>query len=161
MEGAALAAARVAGGLLTIALVAAAFGHAAAADVVRPDGLVEFVRPDGTPVAALVVEIAEAPDTRARGLMGRVLPDDRSGMLFVFETAEVQTFLMRNTPGSLDMIFVAADGTVQNVAAATTPMSDRTYASSGPSLYVVETRAGFADRHGLRRGDVMRWRRSK
>jgi uncharacterized membrane protein (UPF0127 family) len=161
MEGAALTTARVAGGLLMIAIVAAAFGHAAAADVVRPDGQVEFVRPDGTPVASLVVEIADAPDTRARGLMGRVLPDDRSGMLFVFDTAEVQTFWMRNTPGSLDMIFVAPDGTVLNVAAATTPMSDRNYASSGPSLYVVEARAGFAERHGLRRGDGMRWRRSK
>lgn len=161
MEGAAWVAARVAGGLLMIAIVSAAFGTSAAADAVRPDGRVEFARTDGTPVASLVVEIAEAPDTRARGLMGRVLPDDRSGMLFVFETAEVQTFWMRNTPGSLDMIFVAADGIVLNVAAATTPMSDRTYASSGPSLYVVEARAGFADRHGLRRGDVMRWQRLK
>jgi uncharacterized membrane protein (UPF0127 family) len=68
---------------------------------------------------------------------------------------------MRNTPGSLDMIFVAPDGTVLNVAAATTPMSDRTYASSGPALYVVETRAGFAERHGVHRGDLMRWRRSQ
>lgn len=161
MEGAALTAARVVGGLLMVAVVAAAFGHAATGSAVRPDGQVEFVRPDGTPVASLVVEIAETPETRARGLMGRVLPDDRSGMLFVFETAEIQTFWMRNTPGSLDMIFVAPDGTVLNVAAATTPMSDRNYASSGPSLYVVEARAGFAERHGLRRGDIMRWRRSK
>jgi uncharacterized membrane protein (UPF0127 family) len=162
MDGAAAtAAARIAGGLMLWAMCSTGFGPAAAAGVIRPDGVVEFLRPDGTVAASLAVEIAETPETRARGLMGRALPDDMGGMLFVFETAEIQTFWMRNTPGSLDMIFVDAGGKVLNVAVATTPMSDRTYASSGPARYVVEARAGFAERFGVRPGNAMRWRRLK
>jgi uncharacterized membrane protein (UPF0127 family) len=162
MDGAALtAAARIAGGLFLLAMCTVAPSAGAAAGVIRPDGVVEFLRPDGTVAATLAVEIAETADTRARGLMGRALPDDMGGMLFVFDAAEVQTFWMRNTPGSLDMIFVDAAGRVLNVAAATTPMSDQTYASSGAARYVVEARAGFAERFGIRRGDAMRWRRFK
>ncbi|HSV92063.1 MAG TPA: DUF192 domain-containing protein [Desulfobacterales bacterium] len=157
------AAARVAGGLMLLAICLAATAPlaGAAAGILRPDGVAEFLRPDGAPRASLAVEIAETPESRARGLMGRALPDYLGGMLFIFETAEIQTFWMRNTPGSLDMIFVDAAGTVLNVAAATTPMSDQTYSSSGPARYVVEARAGFAERFGIRRGDALRWRRLK
>ncbi len=158
-----LAAARIAGGLmlLAICLAAAPPPAGAAAGILRPDGVVEFVRPDGAALASLAVEIAETPENRARGLMGRALPDYMGGMLFIFDTAEILTFWMRNTPGSLDMIFLDAAGTVLNVAAATTPMSDQTYSSSGPARYVVEAKAGFAERFGIRRGDAMRWRRLK
>jgi hypothetical protein len=131
----------------------------AATPVIRPDGVVEMVTPDGSVAATLAVEIAETPEARARGLMGRVLGDFMTGMLFIFETAQPQTFWMRNTPGSLDMIFIDSAGRVLNVAAHTTPMSDQVYASSGPAKYVVEAKAGFADRFGIRPGCSMRWKR--
>lgn len=127
--------------------------------VIRPDGVVEILRPDGSVAATLAVEIAETPEARARGLMGRVLSDYLAGMLFVFASAEPQTFWMRNTPSSLDMIFVDAGGTVLNTAAYTTPMSDQLYSSVGPAKYVVEAKAGFADRFGIRPGYAVRWKR--
>lgn len=127
--------------------------------VVRPDGVVEMVRPDGSIAASLAVEIAETPEARARGLMGRVLSDYMAGMLFIFESVQPQTFWMRNTPSSLDMMFVDAAGKVLNIAAYTTPMSDQLYSSAGPAKYVVEAKAGFADRFGIRQGYTMRWKR--
>jgi uncharacterized membrane protein (UPF0127 family) len=148
------------------ALVAwgAGTGHIApapaeAGPVIRADGLVEVLRPDGTLAASLAVEIAETPEARARGLMERVLSDYMAGMLFLFASAEPQTFWMRNTPSSLDMIFIDAAGRVLNVVAYTTPMSDQLYSSAGPAKYVVEAKAGFADRFGIRPGYVMRWKR--
>jgi hypothetical protein len=132
---------------------------AGAAAVIRADGLVEILKPDGSVAATLAVEIAETPEARARGLMGRVLGDFITGMLFIFESAQPQTFWMRNTPDSLDMIFVDAGGRVLNVAAHTTPMSDQLYSSAGPAKYVVEARAGFADRFDIRPGCSMRWKR--
>jgi uncharacterized membrane protein (UPF0127 family) len=66
---------------------------------------------------------------------------------------------MRNTPGSLDMIFVDADRNVLNVASHTTPMSDQLYSSAGPAKFVVEAKAGFADRFGIRPGYSIRWKR--
>ena len=132
---------------------------AGAGPVIRPDGVVELLRPDGSAAATLVVEIAETPEARARGLMGRVLNDYMAGMLFIFASAEPQTFWMRNTPSSLDMIFVDAGGKVLNTAAYTTPMSDHLYSSAGLAKYVVEAKAGFADRFGIRPGYAMRWKR--
>jgi uncharacterized membrane protein (UPF0127 family) len=131
----------------------------AAAPVIRADGMVEVLMPDGSVAATLVVEIAETPAARARGLMGRVLTDFMAGMLFIFESAQPQAFWMRNTPGSLDMLFVDAGGRILNVAAHTTPMSDQLYSSSAPAKYVVEAKAGFADRFGIRPGYAIRWKR--
>lgn len=130
-----------------------------AAPVIRPDGLVEFVRPDGSVAAHVVVEIAETPEDRARGLMGRSLADFTGGMIFLFEKAEPQVFWMRNTPTPLDIIFIDAANRVLNIAAHTTPMSDRHYASAGAAAIVVETMAGFADRFGIREGLMLRWKR--
>lgn len=132
---------------------------AEAGPVIRPDGVVEIVKPDGSIAATLAVEIAETPEARASGLMGRALSDYMAGMLFVFASAEQQTFWMRNTPSSLDMIFVDAGGKVLNTAAYTTPMSDQLYSSAGPAKYVVEAKAGFAERFGIRPGYAMRWKR--
>ena len=132
---------------------------AEAGPVIRPDGTVEMLKPDGSVAATLVVEIAETPEARARGLMGKVLPDYMAGMLFIFEAAQPQTFWMRNTPSSLDMIFVDAGGRVLNVAAHTTPMSDQLYSSAGPAKYVVEAKAGFSDRFDIRPGCSIRWKR--
>jgi hypothetical protein len=132
---------------------------AEAGPVLRPDGAVEMLKPDGSVAATLVVEIAETPEARARGLMGKILTDYMSGMLFIFESAQPQTFWMRNTPSSLDMLFVDAGGKVIHIAAYTTPMSDQLYPSAGPVKYVVEAKAGFADRFGIRPGYTVRWKR--
>jgi hypothetical protein len=91
--------------------------------------------------------------------MGRVLLDHLAGMLFIFESAQPQSFWMRNTPSSLDMIFIDAGGKIVNIAAYTTPLSDQLYSSAGPAKYVVEAKAGFADRFGIRTGYSVRWKR--
>jgi hypothetical protein len=126
---------------------------------IRPEGVVEFLQPNGSVAASLAVEIAETPEARSQGLMRRVLGDYMTGMLFLFETAQPQTFWMRNTPTSLDIIFVDERSQVLNIAPHTTPMSDQLYSSAGPAKFVVEAKAGFADRFGIRPGHSMRWKR--
>jgi hypothetical protein len=103
-------------------------------------------------VARIQVEIADTRLSRARGLMHRLLPDDESGMLFVFPDAAPRAFWMRNTPGSLDMLFADTERRITHIARDTQPMSDRTYSSRGAAMYVLETRAGFAARHGIAPG---------
>ncbi len=107
----------------------------------------------------MVIEIAETPETRARGLMERRGLDDTAGMLFIYDTTGDRTFWMRNTPTSLDIIFVSEDKRVVNIAKHTQPMSDTNYYSKGPARYVVEARAGFTDRHGIKEGTQVRWQR--
>lgn len=127
--------------------------------VLRADGRLEFLCPESPAGAAIRIEIADFPAARAKGLMGRLLQDDAEGMLFVYEAPSIQRFWMRDTPGSLDMIFVAEDGRVQNIAEYTVPLSDRAYSSAGPARYVVEVRGGFARRFGIDKNCRIRWQR--
>jgi hypothetical protein len=82
----------------------------------------------------------------------RELPPDQ-GMLFVFEAPQYRGFWMKNTYLSLDLIFIAADGTVVNVAANAKPLSLDSIASAAPVRYVLEVVAGTAARIGLKVGD--------
>ena len=130
--------------------------------VAQGNGDLQFLRQDGSTVVSISIEIADTPEARIRGLMERWSLPDLHGMLFIFNSPEVQRFWMDNTPLSLDMIFVDEDRRVLNIAESTTPMSKQTYASRGPAKYVVEVRAGFSKRHGIAEGMTIQWRaRSK
>ena len=126
---------------------------------IRKDGILYFVQSDESIKASLTVEIADTPETQMKGLMGRNALDDSSGMLFVFERLEPQKFWMKNTPISLDIIFIGGDGCIINIVKSTTPMSNQRYRSSGPVKYVVEVRAGFAKRFQLDTDTCIQWQR--
>jgi hypothetical protein len=120
-------------------------------------GDLRFLRHDGSTAVSITIEIADTPEARIRGLMERWSLPDLHGMLFIFDSPEVQGFWMHNTPLSLDMIFVDENRRVLNIAESTTPMSKQTYASRGPAKYVVEVKAGFAKRHGIAEGMTIQW----
>jgi uncharacterized membrane protein (UPF0127 family) len=106
----------------------------------------------------LNVEIADDEAERNHGLMYReTLPDDR-GMLFDFPERERAIFWMRNTPLSLDIIFIGSDGRILNIADHTTPYSDAPVPSIGPTRAVLELKAGRAEALGIRPGDRVRHR---
>lgn len=127
--------------------------------IFRDDGRLEFVNHNGMVRASITIEIAETRATRAKGLMGREEMDDNVGMFFVYQRAGDKVFWMRNTPLSLDIIFVSEDGAVLNIAGRTLPFSDNKYRSKGPAKYVVEVLSGFCDRYGIREGTRVRWYR--
>lgn len=123
------------------------------------EGRLAFIQ-DGDSTVTIDIEIADTDSARQRGMMQRDgFPNDRSGMLFPFETEEPQSFWMSNTPVALDIIFVDADSQIVNIAKYTTPFSSENYRSGEPAQYVVEVPAGFADSHGILEGDRIRWRR--
>jgi len=134
-------------------------GRGSQSGFLHHDGIVEFLRSDGSVAVRIPVEIADDPPSWTRGLMGRRQISDSEGMLFVYPVEQPQVFWMRNTPISLDMIFIAADGRVVRIARRTQPMSDRHYHSIYPARYVVEVSAGFADRHNIDVGTRLRWQR--
>ena len=138
-------------------------GFSAAADIAfcesskAGQGELQVLRQDGSTAVSITIEIADTPEARMRGLMERWSLPDSHGMLFIFDSPEVQRFWMHNTPLSLDMIFVDENRRVLNIAESTTPMSKQTYASRGPAQYVVEVRAGFSKRHGIAEGMAVQW----
>ena len=100
------------------------------------------------------VEIADTPDARQQGLMFRqeLAPD--SGMLFDFQTERPASFWMQNTFIPLDIIFIAADGTVRNIAHGR-PQDPTSLPSDGPVRFVLEIPAGRGAEIGLQAGDTI------
>ncbi len=102
------------------------------------------------------VWIAADDVSRARGLMFvPELPADR-GMLFLFDHAQLATFWMKDTCVSLDILFVAADGRIVNIARDTVTFSLAPIESSAPVTGVLEIPAGSAQRLGIAPGDRIR-----
>lgn len=117
----------------------------------RPKSDLSVVTASGT--HRFRVGIAADEASRQRGLMFvRRLPANQ-GMLFLFPQARLATFWMRNTYISLDIAFIAEDGTVVNVVEHTTPLSLEPIESLAPVVGVLELVAGTAKRIGLKAGD--------
>ena len=127
--------------------------------IIRNDGRLLFLREDGSTIASVNIEIAQTPRSRVKGLMGRELADFSIGMLFLYQNVKVRSFWMRNTPGSLDIIFVGEDLRIINIAEKTMPMSDKRYISKSPAKYVVEVKGGFTKRYGIDKGTKIYWER--
>lgn len=102
----------------------------------------------------LELKIANTYQSRAQGLMGVTFLPPQTGMLFVFEQERFLTFWMKDTPLSLDIIFLDADFRVNTIYANTVPdQTEVTYSSLQPSTYAIETNANWAAATGLKIGD--------
>lgn len=70
-------------------------------------------------------------------------------MLFVFPRETPQQFWMKNTPLSLDMVFIGSDRHIVGIVADTRPFTTNPLGVAAPSQYVLEVHAGFCARHGI------------
>jgi len=101
------------------------------------------------------VELAITETQRQRGLMFRKnLAADR-GMLFDFGTPRPISMWMKNTPVSLDMLFVGPTGRVAHITHDTVPYSHHLITAPQMVRYVLEVPAGTAKRLGFKIGDRM------
>jgi hypothetical protein len=131
------------------------------APLFKNEGQVTITRRDGTVAVTIDVEIADTPERREIGLMGRPTMEERQGMLFVFPAEQPLAFWMKNTLLPLDMFFIDAQGEILTIHRHTVPYSEASYPSRGPGLLVLETIAGFADKYGIAEGDRLSWKRTK
>jgi uncharacterized protein len=111
----------------------------------------------GRPVA-VYVEVADTPDTQTRGLMYRTQLAPDHGMIFLFDREQSQSFWMKNTPLSLDMIFISTDGRIVGIRPNAEPFSLKPITVGAPSRAVLEVNAGFAAAHALAPGDSVTYR---
>ncbi len=102
------------------------------------------------------VEIAATPAQRSRGLMFRESMPADAGMLFIYPLEQPIRMWMKNTLLPLDMLFVAGDGHIVNIAENTVPLSEKVVGSSAPALGVIELNGGTARRLGIAPGDRVR-----
>ncbi len=101
------------------------------------------------------VEVARTPEHQQRGLMQRTqLPLDH-GMLFIFDPPQRVAFWMKNTPLSLDLLFIDATGQVVRIAPRAVPQSTQLLESGAVVRYVLEINGGEAARRGIIAGSQM------
>lgn len=111
---------------------------------------------EGKPGDSFSLEIADTIKEREKGLMYRQsLPKD-SGMIFVFPAEEEHVFWMKNTPLSLDMIFLDKKLKVVGILRKVPPMTTKARTVGKPSMYVIELLAGGADQFGIKEGDSVK-----
>jgi uncharacterized membrane protein (UPF0127 family) len=113
------------------------------------------------PIIKIDIEIAENDYERQLGLMNRQSMEEMQGMLFIFPEERFQSFWMMNTLFSLDMIFINSNKEIVTIHKDTTPLSEQSYPSSAPALYVLEVNAGFCERYNVKLGDKVFWVGSK
>ena len=101
------------------------------------------------------LEIADDEASREKGLMFRTELAPDAGMLFDYHHEQMATFWMQNTMIPLDMVFVAADGTVKTIHVNARPMDTTTIPSEVPVRFVLEIPGGRSVEIGLKVGDKM------
>ncbi|MBM4256916.1 MAG: DUF192 domain-containing protein [Deltaproteobacteria bacterium] len=106
----------------------------------------------GDPVH-VAVEIANTEEKRQLGLMYRTDLAEMQGMLFLFPREGPLSFWMKNTPRSLDIIYINSTHTIVRIARNTTPFSEENLPSGKPAQFALEVNGGFCQRHGINEGD--------
>lgn len=109
----------------------------------------------GDTIKNIIIEIADNDEDRAQGMMYRSEMADSLGMLFVFDQPKKQSFWMKNTPLSLDIMYVDESGAIESLYKNTTPYSTSKIPSVNEAKYVVEVTGGFTDRYEINVGDMI------
>jgi uncharacterized membrane protein (UPF0127 family) len=110
-------------------------------------------------ISKIDIEIAEDDESRTQGLMYRDNMKESQGMFFIFPYEFPQSFWMRNTVMSLDIIFVNKANEIVKIHKNAVPFDENSYPSVRPAIYVVEVVAGYSEKYGLKEGDRIIWRR--
>ncbi|MDA0712452.1 MAG: DUF192 domain-containing protein [bacterium] len=100
--------------------------------------------------AKFSLELAKTFSEKARGLMYRFHLDPEKGMLFIFDEEQAQTFWMKDTHISLDLIFLDAQKKIVDIIANAKPNSVDLLTSKRPAQYVLEINGGLAQKYGIK-----------
>ncbi len=118
------------------------------------EGDLQFYKNE-TIVKGIEIEVADNAEEIKQGLMFRQNMDEGKGMLFIFPNMQPRGFWMKNTLIPLDIIYVDANKKIVSIQKNTTPLSEKNLPSDSDAQYVIEVNAGFADRYGLKAGDIV------
>lgn len=105
------------------------------------------------------IEIADNATETQYGMMYRKHMDPNTGMLFFMEQERQQSFWMKNTYVSLDIIYINSNHEIVSIQKNAEPLNTQSLPSEGPALYVLEVIGGFSDTHGVGKGDKLFWER--
>ncbi len=102
----------------------------------------------------LFLEEADTHQKRIQGLSGRKSLSEDQGMLFVFPSPALHSFVMRGMNFPIDIIWFDENFHVIDVKENALPESypSQSFTPNAPAVYVLEVRAGFFHDHNLALG---------
>lgn len=127
-------------------------GAPEAADGSPPGELMSILTAAGATVD-LRAEIAETPEQRAQGLMGRTELAPDTGMLFVFDDTP-RGFWMKDTLLPLTVAFIGPCGEIVDVADLE-PLSEEIVNTDRPYAFALEMERGWFAAKGIDQGDTL------
>lgn len=117
----------------------------------QKEGVLWFIN-NGDTIKTIDLEFAISQYEITKGLMDRRVMKEDQGMLFIFNRMEPRSFWMKNTPLSLDILFITDKLEVESIQKNTEPYSQASIPSKGLAQYVLEVNAGFSDKFGITEG---------
>jgi uncharacterized membrane protein (UPF0127 family) len=106
----------------------------------------------------LVTDIASTGDQRSKGLAVKDDLKESEAMLFVFSKENEYGFWMKGMKFPIDIIWLDSDREVVHIEHSLEPCSPDscpTYKPNSEALYVLETVAGFAEKHDVVKGTLV------
>jgi len=121
---------------------------------------VRVISPDGDQLGEVTAAIADTRDLRYLGLSDtESLPADR-GMLFVYESVEDLTYVMREMDFGIDIIFADSEGEITTIHHARPPGPNEDGEElkySGRGQYVLEVNRDWTTDRGIDQNDILRF----
>lgn len=97
-------------------------------------------------------EVAKTPEERQFGFMERKKIPDGTGMIFIFETDQILSFWMKNTPHPLSIAYIDSKGVIRDIFDMT-PFSLSSITSTVSVRYALEVPQGWYEKNGIKEGD--------
>lgn len=112
-----------------------------------------ITKADGSTVT-VKAEIAKTNEDRARGYMERTKIPEGTGMLFVFQTDQVLSFWMKNTPTPLSIAYIDSKGKIRDIFDME-PYCLDSIISTVSVKYALEVPQEWFNKMGIKEGDYL------
>ncbi len=116
---------------------------------------VRFQSPEGRVSPPFELQLAYTQADRVRGLKYVKSLSPREGMLFIFAKEKHNSFWMKDTYLSLDMLFLDRSKKIVGIIHSVPPFTTESQSVKAKSVYVVELLGGTSKRLEINIGDTM------
>lgn len=142
---------------IAVLLIAAACSHPTSVASTAPTTASVSIAARGGPIDLDFLGLADSPDERAHGLMGRTDLGADDGMLFVFQEPWSGAFWMKDTLIPLSIAFWDEGGRIISILDMAPCIEDPcpTFGPDQPFVGAVEVDRGAFERHGVVLGDTV------
>lgn len=99
-------------------------------------------------------DVSDTTELLRQGLSGRASIGENDAMLFVFDKSGFHSFWMKDMNFSIDIIWINEQKKIVHIEKEVSPESfPQSYQSNTPAKYVLEVKAGMAEKNNFQVGD--------